>query len=102
MNSNGMLGSDVDIEELAKWTTGFTEAELQALMRAATSFACKAYIKHEFRLEFDEEGARGVIVSRADFMRALKYDFGRDVGEIDNGGQDAIGNENEGNTGNNY
>lgn len=70
MADNGFLGADVDLTELAHATQNYSGAELEGLVRSATSFA----LDRETDLE---DLARPVVeenirVTRADFLRALE------------------------------
>ena len=39
MRDNGYMGSDVDLDELAAETKNFSGAEIEGLVKSATSFA---------------------------------------------------------------
>ncbi|KAG7791598.1 hypothetical protein KL910_001724 [Ogataea haglerorum] len=45
MKENGSLGKDVDLEKLAELTKNFSGAELEGLIKSATSFALNQHIK---------------------------------------------------------
>jgi vesicle-fusing ATPase len=45
MRTNGVMASDVNIEELASLTKNFSGAELNGLVKSATSFAFNRHIK---------------------------------------------------------
>jgi vesicle-fusing ATPase len=47
IKENGKLASDVDIEELAASTKNFSGAEIEGLVRAATSTAMNRLVKVE-------------------------------------------------------
>lgn len=42
MRSNGKLGADVNIEELARRTKNYTGAEIESVCKSATSYALYA------------------------------------------------------------
>lgn len=70
MKKSGGLGSDVDIDELALLTKNFSGAELNGLVRSASSFAMNAYVKGGTVAAFDK-GIEDMQVRRNDFMLAL-------------------------------
>ena len=41
-----MLGSDINLRELAANTTSYSGAEIAAVVRAAASFALERYLSH--------------------------------------------------------
>jgi vesicle-fusing ATPase len=45
MKQNGVMGDDVDIVELASLTKNFSGAELNGLVKSATSFAFNRHVK---------------------------------------------------------
>ncbi|BFZ56944.1 transport between ER and Golgi ATPase protein [Savitreella phatthalungensis] len=70
MRKNGSLGEDVDVNELALLTKNFSGAELNGLVRSASSFAMNSYIKGGTVAAF-EKGIENMQVRRVDFMHAL-------------------------------
>lgn len=71
MRKSGGLGADVDIDELASLTKNFSGAELNGLVRSASSFAMNSYVKGGTVAAFDK-GIEEMQVRRADFMHALE------------------------------
>lgn len=71
MKKSGGLGPDVDIDELATLTKNFSGAELNGLVRSASSFAMNAYVKGGTVAAFDK-GIEDMQVRRVDFMHALE------------------------------
>lgn len=71
MRKSGGLGSDVDIDELANLTKNFSGAELNGLVRSASSFAMNSYVKGGTVAAFDK-GIEDMQVRRVDFMHALE------------------------------
>jgi len=45
MKTNGVMGADVDVAELAAVTKNFSGAEIGGLIKSATSFAMNRHIK---------------------------------------------------------
>merc|ERR1712156_943878 len=74
MVAHKKLGSDVDIGELAGITKNFSGAELEGLVRAAQSCALNRLVKADAKVEVDLEAAEELMVTRADFLHALKHD----------------------------
>ena len=70
MRQNGSLGVDVDIAELSQLTKNFSGAELNGLVRSASSWAMNSYIKGGTVAAF-EKGIENMQVTRQDFMHAL-------------------------------
>ena len=84
------MAKDVDLLELATLTKNFSGAELEGLVRAAQSCAlnrlvgidipCDIYtknfaqVKADAKVEVDLEAAEELMVTRADFLHALKHD----------------------------
>jgi vesicle-fusing ATPase len=48
MKNNGVMDSDVDLEELAAKTKNFSGAEINGLIKSATSFAFNRHVKVVF------------------------------------------------------
>lgn len=71
MKKSGGLGPDVDIDELANLTKNFSGAELNGLVRSASSFAMNSYVKGGTVAAFDK-GIEDMQVRRVDFMHALE------------------------------
>ena len=71
MKSNGFLASDVDLAKLADLTKNFTGAELEGLVKSASSFALEREvdINNLTKVNMDPEKMR---VMWDDFMKALK------------------------------
>ena len=71
MKSNGFLESDVDLAKLADLTKNFTGAELEGLVKSASSFALEREvdINNLTKVNMDPEKMR---VTWDDFMKALK------------------------------
>ncbi|XP_032812857.1 vesicle-fusing ATPase [Petromyzon marinus] len=75
MRDNGLLASDVDVNELAVETKNFSGAELEGLVRAAQSTAMNRHIKATTKVEVDMEKAERLQVTREDFLGALDSDI---------------------------
>ena len=73
MNDNGRMASDVDLHELARLTRNFSGAEIQGLVKSATSFALQRHIKG------------GTVAALSDDINEMQIhmdDFRRAVGEV--------------------
>ena len=85
------MAKDVDLLELASLTKNFSGAELEGLVRAAQSCALNrlvdklpsfvarkrpypVQVKADAKVEVDLEAAEELLVTRADFLHALKHD----------------------------
>ncbi|KAI4612006.1 hypothetical protein J4E80_007458 [Alternaria sp. BMP 0032] len=68
MRKNNVLEQDVSVEELAKLTKNFSGAELNGLVKAATSYAFGRHIKDGTTVKADVEDIK---VTRQDFLSAL-------------------------------
>jgi len=84
MRDNNYMGADVDLEELAALSKNFSGAEIEGLVKSATSFAFERNVDASKGLKLKEGEIK---VSRVDFMRALnevKPAFGVDADEFEN------------------
>jgi vesicle-fusing ATPase len=84
MRSNGYLDNDVSIEELATLTRNFTGAEIEGLVRSATSFALNRQIDPKNPTKPIEP--EKVKVTMEDFFNALeevKPAFGASEGKLE-------------------
>ncbi|XP_046888162.1 vesicle-fusing ATPase-like [Hypomesus transpacificus] len=75
MRQFNLLGSDVDVKELAVETKNFSGAELEGLVRAAQSSAMNRHIKASATVEVDLEKAEKLQVHRHDFLASLITDI---------------------------
>ncbi|KAI8938821.1 hypothetical protein NX059_004683 [Plenodomus lindquistii] len=71
MRTNNVLESDVNVEELAKLTKNFSGAELNGLVKAASSFAFSRHIKVGTMAAIDPD-VENMKVNREDFLGALE------------------------------
>ncbi|KAI5455049.1 transport between ER and Golgi ATPase protein [Naganishia albida] len=70
MRINGVMADDVNIQELASLTKNFSGAELNGLVKSATSFAFNRHIKVGTMAGISDD-INNMKVSRDDFMHAL-------------------------------
>lgn len=70
MRKNDVLESDVNVEELAKLTKNFSGAELNGLVKAASSFAFSRHIKVGTMAAINPD-VENMKVNRQDFLAAL-------------------------------
>lgn len=85
MKENNVMGSDVDLAELAALTKNFSGAELSGLVKSATSFAFARNIKVGTMASVSEDVVNMKVV-RQDFLNALeevKPAFGADGAELE-------------------
>jgi vesicle-fusing ATPase len=71
MRNNNILADDVQIAELAKLTKNFSGAEINGLVKAASSFAFSRHIKGGTMAAISEDVAE-MQVNRDDFLHALE------------------------------
>ncbi|GAA5841630.1 hypothetical protein JCM11251_004236 [Rhodosporidiobolus azoricus] len=70
MRTNGVLGRDVDLAELASLTKNFSGAEIGGLVKSATSFAFNRHVKVGTLAALSDDIDQMQVV-REDFMNAL-------------------------------
>jgi vesicle-fusing ATPase len=70
MRNNDVLESDVNVDELAKLTKNFSGAEINGLVKAASSFAFSRHIKVGTMAAINPD-VENMKVSRQDFLSAL-------------------------------
>lgn len=71
MKENQVMSSDVDVVELASLTKNFSGAELQGLVKSATSFAFNRHIKVGTMAGVSSD-VSDMKITRADFLNALE------------------------------
>lgn len=70
MADNNVMGQDVDVHELARLTRNFSGAEINGLVKSASSFAMQRHIKVGTVAAIDDS-IKDMKVEMADFLRAL-------------------------------
>ncbi|KAA0202629.1 hypothetical protein HAZT_HAZT006046, partial [Hyalella azteca] len=83
MATHGKLDPDVDIAELAALTKNFSGAELEGLVKAASSSALKRYIHLGNQIKVDPDAIDKLKVTRADFIYSLENDVKPSLGTSD-------------------
>ena len=73
MRNNGVMDSDVDLQELAALTKNFSGAEIGGLVKSATSFAFNRHVKVG-------DDAQGLTVTGNCDRHLLGWDNGRNFG----------------------
>lgn len=71
MRTNGVMDSDVDLEELASLTKNFSGAEIGGLIKSATSFAFNRHVKVGTMAGISDD-VENLRVNRTDFLNALE------------------------------
>ena len=71
MRENKVMGDDVNLQELAQLTRNFSGAEINGLVKSATSFAMQRHIKVGTVAAIDEKSIVDMKVMHEDFLRAL-------------------------------
>lgn len=71
MRANRALADDVDLAELAQGTKNFTGAEINGLIKSATSFAFNRHVKVGTLATIDDASVEGIQICRGDFMSAF-------------------------------
>ncbi|XP_064646424.1 vesicle-fusing ATPase-like isoform X2 [Lineus longissimus] len=75
MKDHNKLAPDVNIAQLAAHTKNFSGAEIEGLVRAATSTAMNRLIKASSKVEVDPEAVEKLQVTMDDFKSALENDI---------------------------
>ena len=71
MRNNNVMENDVDVNELARLTKNFSGAEINGLVKAASSFAFSRHIKVGTMAAINDDVVN-MKVNRQDFLNALK------------------------------
>lgn len=72
MRQNRALADDVDLDELASITKNFTGAEINGLIKNASSFAFRRHIKSGTLAAIDENSLNSLQIRREDFILSLQ------------------------------
>ncbi|KAK3879166.1 hypothetical protein Pcinc_016244 [Petrolisthes cinctipes] len=83
MRENDKLHPDVDLPELATYTKNFSGAELEGLVKAASSSALKRFMHLGKKIEVDPDAIDKVKVTREDFFFSLENDLKPSFGTSD-------------------
>ena len=75
LKSNSKLGQDVNITDLATRTKNFSGAELEGVVRAATTTAMNRLVKADSSVSIDPDAAENLKVVQADFLHAIENDI---------------------------
>ncbi|KII65049.1 Vesicle-fusing ATPase [Thelohanellus kitauei] len=80
------LDPSVDLDQLAAETKNYSGAEIEGLVKAATSIAMNRAVKLEGKVKLDPKGMENLTVTMGDFEYALRYDikpmFGASTGDL--------------------
>jgi vesicle-fusing ATPase len=71
MRDNKALADDVDLLELASLSKNFTGAEINGLIKSATSFAFNRHVKVGTLASIDESSIDNMQINRQDFVQAF-------------------------------
>ncbi|KAF7332361.1 hypothetical protein MKEN_00117800 [Mycena kentingensis (nom. inval.)] len=71
MRTNGVMDDDVDLDELATLTKNFSGAEINGLVKSATSFAFNRHVKVGTMAGIADD-VDSLMVNRSDFLHALE------------------------------
>lgn len=69
------IASDVDLSELAALTKNYSGAELEGMVRAATTTAMNRLVKAEGTVTLDPNALEELKITRLDFLHAIEYDI---------------------------
>lgn len=87
LKANYKLEADFDIDSLAAQTKNFSGAELEGVVRAATTTAMNRLVKADSAVKIDPDAVENLKVSQADFLHAIENDikpaFGAGVEDSD-------------------
>jgi len=70
IRSNGLMDTDVDLDELAELTKNFSGAEIAGLIKSATSFAFNRHVKVGSMAQYKDDLSK-MKINRDDFMMAF-------------------------------
>lgn len=83
MKAHNKLDHDVDLGEVAALTKNFSGAELEGLVKAASSSALKRYIHLGNKIEVDPDAIDKLKITRNDFIYSLENDVKPSLGTAD-------------------
>ncbi|XP_050728281.1 vesicle-fusing ATPase 1-like isoform X1 [Eriocheir sinensis] len=83
MEEHNKLDRDVDLAEVASLTKNFSGAELEGLVKAASSSALKRYIHLGNKIEVDPNAIDKLKITRSDFIYSLENDVKPSLGTSD-------------------
>ncbi|XP_066965337.1 vesicle-fusing ATPase 1-like isoform X2 [Macrobrachium rosenbergii] len=83
MKQHNKLDRDVDLAEVAALTKNFSGAELEGLVKAASSSALKRYIHLGNKIEVDPDAIDKLKITRGDFIYSLENDVKPSLGTSD-------------------
>lgn len=83
MVESNKLDHDVDLAEVATLTKNFSGAELEGLVKAASSSALKRYIHLGNKIEVDPQAIDKLKITRSDFIYSLENDVKPAFGSSD-------------------
>ena len=83
MRKHGKLAEDVNLLELAALTRNFSGAELEGLVKAASSSALKRHIHLGKKIEVDPDAIDKMKITREDFIYSLEHDVKSAMGTND-------------------
>ncbi|KAK7079234.1 hypothetical protein SK128_001838, partial [Halocaridina rubra] len=83
MKQHNKLDRDVDLGEIAALTKNFSGAELEGLVKAASSSALKRYIHLGNKIEVDPDAIDKLKITRGDFIYSLENDVKPSLGTSD-------------------
>ena len=75
LKKNSKLANDFNIKELAGRTKNFSGAELEGVVRAATTTAMNRLVKAESSVNIDPDAVESLKVTQADFLHAIDNDI---------------------------
>jgi vesicle-fusing ATPase len=70
IRSNGLMDTDVNLDELAELTKNFSGAEIAGLIKSATSFAFNRHVKVGSMAQYKDDLSK-MKINRDDFMMAF-------------------------------
>jgi len=80
MKENNKLGEDVDLKEIAALSKNFSGAEIEGLVKAASSSALKRYLHLGNKIEVDPDAIDKLKITRDDFIYSLENDVKASLG----------------------
>ena len=75
LREHNKLAKDVNLAELASQTKNYSGAEIEGLVRAATTTAMNKLVKASGKVALNEDAVDALMVQKKDFQHAIEFDI---------------------------